>query len=322
MSTSHETFGLPVLEPDLVELDLRRLKYFVCVAENLSFVQAAEQLHLTQPALSRQVQALELELGVKLFDRDRRGTALTEPGRQLLDDAKQLLAESAGLVRRVRAAARAETEFVIGFMPGVPSTAIVREFTAATGSQLIVDVVYVPMDEQESFLIDGRVDVCFVRLPLSSGVLRAIPLFEEPRVAVLAVASPLADAVTLRLNDLIAVPLIDSPLSVPEWRGDSLPRRRPLTNVEERLEAVASGAGFSVLPAGIAAYYRRDDVKAVPLEDIPPITVAIAYTRHRTMPEIEIFAGLARRRLQSAPDPQTSANRIAGGATTNGPVRS
>lgn len=249
-------------------------------------------------ALSRQVQALELELGVKLFDRDRRGTALTDAGRQLVNDARQLIAESAGLVRRVRAAARAETEFVIGFMPGVPSTAIVRDFTASTTSRVAVDVAYVPMDEQESFLIDGRVDVCFVRLPLTSELLRSIPLFEEPRVAVLPSSSELASAPSVRLEDLLAMPLIDSPLSLPGWCGDSLPRRRPLAGVEERLEAVASGAGFSVLPAGIAAYHARDDVTAVVLEDVKPITVAIAYTKHRTMPEIDMFAELARRSLQ------------------------
>ena len=77
-----------------MDLDLRKIRYFVTVAERLSFVRSAAELHLTQPALSRQIQSLEHDLGVVLFVRDRRGTALTDPGRQLLEDARPLLASA------------------------------------------------------------------------------------------------------------------------------------------------------------------------------------------------------------------------------------
>jgi len=70
-----------------VDLDLRRLRYFVTVAEELSFVRAASLLHMTQPALSRQIGALEHDLGTQLLERDRRGTVLTAAGKQLLEDA-------------------------------------------------------------------------------------------------------------------------------------------------------------------------------------------------------------------------------------------
>lgn len=78
----------------VMNLDLRRLRYFVTLAEELSFVRAAALLHMTQPALSRQVRALEHDLGTVLFDRDRRGTSLTPAGQQLLEDAIPLLAAS------------------------------------------------------------------------------------------------------------------------------------------------------------------------------------------------------------------------------------
>lgn len=279
-----------------MDLDLRKVRYFIAVAENLSFVQAAAELHMTQPALSRQVQTLERELGVRLFTRDRRGTALTGPGRQLLEDARPLLDASTALERRVRTAAKSARQFTIGFMPGVPSTALVREFTV-TASGLQVDVVYVPHVEQEAFLLDGRVDVSFVRLPLRAPGLRTIPLFDEPRVAVVAISSPLAGATSLTLDDLRVVPLLDPPASVPGWGGDVLPLRRPLVTVEERIEAAASGAGFSVLPAGLARYHRHDGVATVPLDGVAPVVVALAHTRHRTMPEIERFADLCRSHL-------------------------
>src|SRR5690349_4415443 len=111
-----------------MDLDLRRLRYFVTVADELSFVRAAERLHMTQPALSRQIRALEEDLGVTLLHRGPVGTALTPAGDQLLEDARPLLASSLALQRRVRLAAREQLHFTIGFMPGVIVTPIVRQF--------------------------------------------------------------------------------------------------------------------------------------------------------------------------------------------------
>ena len=279
-----------------MDLDLRRLRCFVAVAERLSFVKAADELHLTQPALSRQIQALESELGVTLLLRDRRGTSLTPPGRELLAEARPLLEAALALERRVRAAAKGTLEFFVGFMPGVPSTGIVREF-ADHAPEVAVEVVYVPMDEQESLLEDGRVDVSFVRLPLHSVELDAIPLFPEPRVAVLPADSPLADAESVTLDELAAYALIGRPETLPQWRGPVLVRRRPPVTIDDRIEASAAGHGFTVLPAGIAAYHRRDDVASVPLADVPPVTVGLGYLRNRAMPEIQTFAAIAARHL-------------------------
>ena len=115
-----------------MDLDLRRLRYFVTLAEELSFVRAADLLHMTQPALSRQISALEHDLGSQLFDRDRRGTSLTPAGRQLLEDAIPLLAASTAMERRTRLAGRGATRFAVGFMPGVHSTPSVCHWVRST----------------------------------------------------------------------------------------------------------------------------------------------------------------------------------------------
>jgi DNA-binding transcriptional LysR family regulator len=289
-----------------VDLDLRKLHYFVSVAQNESYVRAASQLHITQPALSRQIQALESHLGVSLFTRDRRGTALTGAGRQLLEDAVPLLASAAALERRARAAGRGLNEFTVGFMPGVPATELLAEFRIRH-PDLLVDARYVPIVEQEPYLLDGTVDVCFVWLPLHSRELRHVELFTVPRVAVLPAASPLAGHQRLTLEELRGTPLVDEPGSLPGWRGDTTPRRRPLIAVEERIEAAAAGEGFCVLPAAVARYHRRDDVTAIEIDGADPATVALAYTRHRTMPEIEDFAALARKHVAGTPHTPESA---------------
>ncbi|HEY9339887.1 MAG TPA: LysR family transcriptional regulator, partial [Kribbella sp.] len=84
-----------------MDLDLRKLRYFVAVAEELHFGRAAERLHIAQPVLSRQIRALEDELRAQLFARTRRSTELTASGRQLLDDARPLLAAADATRRRV-----------------------------------------------------------------------------------------------------------------------------------------------------------------------------------------------------------------------------
>src|ERR1700753_3985859 len=113
-----------------MDLDLRKLRYFVTVAEELSFVRAAARLHIAQPVLTRQIKALEHELGAELFARSTRGTALTGAGTALLDDARAILRTATRLQRQVRLAARGGSRLTIGFMPGILVTDVARELTA------------------------------------------------------------------------------------------------------------------------------------------------------------------------------------------------
>ena len=112
-------------------LETRELRYFVAVAEELHFGRAAERLHIAQPVLSRQIRALEDESRAQLFLRTKRATELTAAGRQLLDDARPLLASADATQRRVALAARGSKTFTIGFMPGLTVTEAVRGFGQA-----------------------------------------------------------------------------------------------------------------------------------------------------------------------------------------------
>jgi len=108
--------------------------------------------------LSRQIRALEDELHVQLFVRNRRSTELTAAGRQLLEDARPLLASADALRRRVARAARGTSRFTVGFMPGITVTAAVRELTARH-PEVTVELVRTSWDDQVEVLHDGRADV-------------------------------------------------------------------------------------------------------------------------------------------------------------------
>ena len=148
-----------------MDVDLRKLRYFVAVAEELHFGRAAERLHIAQPVVSRQIRALEDELRAQLFVRTKRATELTPAGRQLLDDARPLLASADAMRRRVAQAARGPKTFTVGFMPGITVTPVVRAFTAAHPG-VEVEVIRTTWDDQVDVLHDGRADVSIVRLPI------------------------------------------------------------------------------------------------------------------------------------------------------------
>ena len=168
----------------MADVDLRKLRYFVAVAERLHFGRAAQALHIAQPVLSRQIKALEDELKARLFVRDKRATELTPAGRQLLADAGPPVASADALQRRVARAARGPGSFTIGFMPGLIVTGAVRAMLGLH-PRLTVDVLRTSWDDQTEVLHDGRADVSYVRLPADQSGLQVRALLAEPRVAVL-----------------------------------------------------------------------------------------------------------------------------------------
>jgi DNA-binding transcriptional LysR family regulator len=281
------------------DVDLRKLRYFVTVAEQLHFGRAAEALHIAQPVLSRQIRALEEELRAPLFVRDKRATELTPAGRQLLADAGPLLASADALRRRVARAARGSGSFTIGFMPGLMVTGAVRAL-ASRHPQLTVNVLRTNWDDQTAVLHDGRADVSYIRLPVDQSGLKIQALLTEPRVGVFPASHRLAGKDAITIADLADEHLLQDPGAVPEWRDiatEMRSRRRPSVpvfhTVEEKLEHVAAGHGIIVLPLSTAAFYTRPDVAYSHVSDIPPNQVCLAWDATGRSPLIEEFAAIA-----------------------------
>ncbi|MGW7688770.1 LysR family transcriptional regulator [Streptomyces asiaticus] len=272
-----------------MDLDLRKLRYFVAVADRLHFGRAADELHIAQPVLSRQIRALEQDLGASLFTRDRHGVALTDAGRQLLADAGPLLASSHAVRRRVSVAARGSRRLVVGFRVGIPVIPAARAFEARH-PDVVVDVQRIEWDEQAPMLLDGRIDVGYVRLPIAETGLRVTPLYTEPRVAVLPAGHRLAGKEEVTEADLAGEPLV--------WHADpsTQPTRRPHPNagylvrgVDETLEHVAAGRGISFLARSATVFYSHPDVIYVPIPDLAPDQVCLAVAASRTSPVVDDF---------------------------------
>jgi DNA-binding transcriptional LysR family regulator len=279
-----------------MDIDLRKLRYFVTVAEELHFGRAAARLHIAQPVLSRQIRALEDELRVQLFVRDKRSTELTAAGQQLLEGARPLLASAEALQRGV---ARGTSCLTVGFMPGITVTSAVRELTARH-PEVSVELTRTTWDDQVEVLHDGRVDVSIVRLPIDAHGLEVRPLFTEPRVVVLRSDHRLAGKESITISDLAEEHLLQDPNAVPEWRDIAVELRDGTSpgypvvhSVEEKLEHVAAGKGIAIIPASTAGYYTRPDVSHLPVEDLGPNRVCAAWVAERGSRLIREFVDIA-----------------------------
>ena len=285
-------------------LDLRKLRYFVAVAEELHFGRAAERLYITQPVLSRQIRQLEQELGADLLARTSRSVALTAAGEQLLEEARALLAAADAARRRLQGAAGGRPALTVGFFVGDSFTDALRRFRAAC-PEADVHLHRIYWHDQVDVLQDGRVDVAFVHLPIDEQGLELIPVRREPRVAVLSESHPAADARVVGIADLADDPVVIQRGASEAWQAfhnvdprpdGHRPRSGPeVDNIEEKLEQVAAGAAISFLPASAAAAYVKPGVVYVPVSDIPPIQICLAWPTERRSPYVDAFVRAVRR---------------------------
>lgn len=249
----------------ILNMELRHLRYFVAVAEELSFTRAADRLHIGQPPLSQQVQALEEEIGAKLFDRSRRTIRLTEAGRVFLDDAHQVLALAASAAETARRIEKGEIgQLKIGFTKSTAFTPIFPRIINTYRKQYPnVKLVLLEMStmRQLAALSDYTIDLGFLRPPETD-----IPpnfvhttLQDHPLSVVLPANHRLADAARISVEDLrdeafVMFPRDEGTTLNPQiYRLCAEAGFVPKIAMEAREAAtitglVAAGCGVSILP--------------------------------------------------------------------------
>lgn len=289
-------------------LDLRKLRYFVAVAEELHFGRAADRLYITQPVLSRQVRQLEQELGTELLDRSSRRVELTEAGRLLLDEGRALLDASDAARRRMQGVADGVAVLRIGFFVGDDFSSALRAFQAEQEERVEIELHRIYWDSQVDLLHKGLVDVAFVHLPIEQDGLELFPVRAEPRVAVLPRDHPEASAESTTIAALAEDPVIIQRGAPAAWQAfhNVDPRadgRHPVAGpavdcIEEKLELVAAGQGISFVPASSAAVFLNANVAYVPVSDIPPIQICLAWREGDRSPLVRCFAAAVRSEVE------------------------
>ncbi|MBU1332949.1 MAG: LysR family transcriptional regulator [Gammaproteobacteria bacterium] len=297
-------------------MELRHLRYFVAVAEELHFGRAAELLGISQPPLSQQIQALEQELGVRLFERSNRHVALTDAGRLFLEETRQTLAQVSKSVDVVRRAEQGEIgELQIGFTSSAPFVSIIPQ--AVFAFRQAFPAVHLNLQEMTSrevsqALVDKKLQVGMIRPLELPAELDAVELLREPLVALLHAGHPLAGEQEhgLSLAELAAEPFVFFPRSYGSGLYGqlfSLARQAGFSPriTQEAHEAltiiglVAAGLGVSVLPSSFRRI-RIDGVVFRTLLDADATTaVWLVKRRQERSPLAQAFIDLLTREAQA-----------------------
>ena len=261
------------------DLETRELRYFVAVAEELHFGRAADRLGIAQPPLSRAIGRLEQRLGVRLFDRDRRGAALTDAGRVMLREARVALDAVEATARRTRRAGDPNRPLVLATKAGASHELLQRllDAAAAEPGAAPLEVLLCEVGEQAGLLRGGHADVALVHRPFDD-VAEFAPadLHVEGQVALLPAGHPLAarDRLTLaEVRDVPGLPIARWPRldgSYPDGPGPEVRTQSQLAQL------VALGRTLLVIPASSRAWQWPDHV-AVPVVDAPDVTTALAW---------------------------------------------
>ncbi|MDI4232631.1 LysR substrate-binding domain-containing protein [Bradyrhizobium sp. Arg237L] len=288
-------------------IDIRQMRYFVALAETLHFGRAAERLHISQPPLSRQIAALEKELGVRLFERHSRRATLTHAGRRFLEDARAVLISFDQACRNARLAERGELgELSIGFMMHAAYTVLpglARRYMANHPGVRVELREVVPATLVDAVLA-GQFDAAIMFNPGPIRGLETQTIYRERLCLAVHVSHPLADHEVVRAKQLNGEPLIAVPTDVaPKLREAIVAYCRsggfePTFRLEVALQQtivnlVAENLGIALVPQSMGQFGIANLVHRK-LEKAPTIEHVVAWRPSNLNPALQPFLAEAR----------------------------
>ena len=253
-------------------MELRQIRYFHCVARELSFTRAARLLHIAQPPLSRQIKLLEEELGVNVFERQGRGIRLTDAGKYFMDQTQKMTQQLEETVKATqRIGKKDRVWFGVGF---VPSTlygympGFIRELRALS-TKVEIGLVEMTTLQQFEALKMGRIDLGMGRIKLNDPEIARLVLLDEPLVVAVPRYHPLASVSGIGVNEILQEPLIVYPASPrPSYADhvlDLFSQHGYVPNVVQEVNElqtaiglVAAGIGVSLVPESVKRLLRDD----------------------------------------------------------------
>jgi DNA-binding transcriptional LysR family regulator len=292
--------SIPVAHPVRVRRDerktveLRRVRYFVAVAEELHFRRAAQRLHLAQPALSQQVRKLELELGVQLLHRDKRGVALTACGTAFLPEARRLLRQADEAARTAQGARDGTLgNLRVGHTADTLPSLLLRAFALFSASHPGVNIAPETLGMRRALedVRAGRLDVAVVGLPAPLSDLHVTPLDVEGTVAAIADRHALSGRPSVPLERLADEQVVLLPRATNPAFFDGVAAAFRTAGIAPSLvesaeptvmhvlTTVAAGLGIALLPSSAAERYSAHGVTFRPLDPPSPTTEIALVTR-------------------------------------------
>lgn len=300
-------------------MELRHLRTFLAVAEELHFGAAADRLFLSPPAVTEHIQALEREVGVSLFERSR-PIRLTEAGAVLVGHARDTLAHAAAALDALREYSSGEAGHLrVGILSngaGVLTPLLIRAFMDAN-PLVRVSIRRLNFSNHLTAVLEHRVDVAFVRPAPKDDRVRAIPLSEEPRVVVLPAQHPMADASEISPDDVLDEPFVGVADGVPDTFVDYLHLRTlrggiasrtvdvGCSDVTDVLASVSAGRGVASAVESFRGYENWPGVSYVTLfgaeasrnvllsraEDPSPIVASFISLAQSTCSDLGVLPG-------------------------------
>ena len=287
--------------------DIRQIRYFVAVAARGSVSQAALDLNLSQSSLSEALRKLETELGAELLERSARGVALTAAGEALLAHGRGAIEQFDAALEAARSAARGQSgRLRVGFEAtgAGPLSTRARARFLARFPDVRVEPRRFEWGAEVAALRDGECDIAFVWLPADLTGLASEIVAEENRFAGLATSHPLAGRDALSVLDLNDEPIMWTRRAprywVDWWAVNPRPSGREPhwepenDNVDEMLAHVADGSGYCIGSMSMTEYYARPDLVWIPITDIDPLRIALAWREHDRSPLLSAFAEVVR----------------------------
>ncbi|UPG74663.1 LysR family transcriptional regulator (plasmid) [Roseomonas gilardii subsp. gilardii] len=291
-------------------MDLRHLRYFVAVAEELNFTRAAARLGLNQAPLSQQIQQLEREAGMPLFDRLPRGVALTAAGRSLLRDARDILSRSEEALLAARRAARGQTgRLRIGFTSSAAFnplvTRAIRDYREAF-PEVRVELAEENTTQILKSLRAQHLDVAFIRPAAGEAApLASLPVQQEEMLLAMPAGHPLArfEAVALtalREEAFILYPrrngraLYDAILSACEAAGFTPQIEQEAPQMASTVTLIASGIGLSIVPASMGQLLAHGVAYRTLLPPAPRAPLHLVYQEESAREVTGAFTALVR----------------------------
>jgi LysR family hca operon transcriptional activator len=290
-------------------MELRHLRYFVAVAEELNFTRAAERLDTAQPSLSQQIKHLETHLGTALLVRNKRHVELTEAGRRFLVDAVDILERTEQAVQSVREAAGVQVaELSVAVAPAAEVKVLPKLLPLIKrrmpGLRLVLHNL--PTSEQKTAFANRTLDVGFLRGPISLPGVHVEPLLEEKLLVGLPSKHPLAAKKRVRVEDLNGHPFImiarnsspelhDAVSRFCEESGLRAPIAQHAGNVLGNLNLIRNGVGFGLLPDYVASILPRGvTLRRLAVMPEPVVPLMLARSSQSRSPLLPAFLRIVR----------------------------